>query len=75
MLNQKNHTLKDMIKQNRESADFALRYSLSKKKKVKDNDNDCNQCFKITNDITKNGRMYVIWKENVKCRVYTNLCC
>ena len=46
-----------------------------KKKKVKDNDNDCNQCFKITNDITKNGRMYVIWKENVKCRVYTNLCC
>ena len=35
MLNQKNHTLKDMIKQNRESADFALRYSLSKKKKLK----------------------------------------
>ena len=23
------------------------------KKKVKDNDNDCNQCFKITNDITQ----------------------
>ena len=45
------------------------------KKKVKDNDNDCNQCFKITNDITKTGRMYVIWKENVKYRVYTNLCC
>ena len=32
MLNQKNHTLKDMIKQNRESADFALKYSLLKKK-------------------------------------------
>ena len=31
MLNQKNHTLKDMIKQNRESADFALKYSLLKK--------------------------------------------
>ena len=25
------------------------------------------------NDITKTGRMYVIWKENVKYRVYTNL--
>ena len=43
------------------------------KKFFKDNDNDCNQCFKITSDITKTGRMYVIWKENVKYRVYTNL--
>ena len=25
------------------------------------------------NDITKTGRMYVIWKENVKYGVYTNL--
>ena len=74
MLNQKNHTLKDMIKQNRESADFPLKYSLLKKK-VKGNDNDCNQCLKIMKDITKTGRMYVIWKENVKYRVYTNLCC
>ena len=41
-------------------------------KKFKDNDNGCNQCFKITNDITKTGRIYVIWKENVKYRVYTN---
>ena len=50
------------------------KYLLSKKKKkIKDNDSDCNQCFKITNGITKTRRMYVIWKENVKYRVYTNL--
>ena len=42
------------------------------KKNFKDNDNDCNQCFKIRNDITKTGRMYVIWKENIKYGVYTN---
>ena len=61
-----------MIKQNLESAGFVVKYSLSKKF-FKDNDNDCNQCFKITNGITDTGRMHVIWKENVKYRVYTNL--
>ena len=39
----------------------------------KDNDNDCNQCFKIMNNITKTGRIYVISKGNIKYRVYTNL--
>ena len=43
------------------------------KKKLKNKDKDCNQCFKITNNITKTGRMYIIWKENVKYRVYINL--
>ena len=71
-MNQKNHTLRDMLKQNLESAGFVVKYSLSKKF-FKDNDNDCNQCFKITNGITDTGRMHVIWKENVKYRVYTNL--
>ena len=61
-----------MIKQILESASFAVKYSLSKTI-FKENDDDCNQCFKITNGITDTERMHVIWKENVKYRVYTNL--
>ena len=51
----------------------ALLSNIHYQKKFKDNYNDCNQFFKITNDITKAGRMYVIWKENVEYRVYTNV--
>ena len=43
------------------------------KKVFKDNDNDRNQYFKIMNNITKTGRMYVIWNGNIKYRVYTDL--
>ena len=51
----------------------ALLSNIHYQKKFKDNYNDCNQCFIITNDITKTGRMYVIWKENIEYRGYTNL--
>ena len=30
-------------------------------------------CFKILADIIESGKMFVIWVENVKFRVYTNL--
>ena len=51
----------------------ALQSGIHYQKKIKNKDKDCNQHFKITNNITKTGRMYIIWKENVKYRVYINL--
>ena len=35
--------------------------------------NTCHNCFIITSDIDKFGKMYVICKNNAKFRVFTNL--
>ena len=35
--------------------------------------NTCHNCFIITSDIDEFGKMHVIWKNNAKFRVFTNL--
>ena len=42
-------------------------------KNFKDDENNCNSCFKITSDIDKFGKMHVILKINAKYIVFTNL--
>ena len=42
-------------------------------KNFKQDEKTCNSCFKITTDIDKFGRMYVIWKDNWQYRNFTNL--
>ena len=42
-------------------------------KSFKEDEYTYNSCFKITSDIDKVGRMYVIWKDNSQYRVFTNL--
>ena len=41
--------------------------------RLKEDENTCNSCFKITSDIEKFSRMQLIWKDNSQCRVFTNL--
>ena len=42
-------------------------------KKFKNEKWVCDICFKIVDNIDKEGKMYVIWLNNSKYRVYTNL--
>ena len=39
----------------------------------KDDENTCHSYFIITSDIDEFGKMHVIWKNNAKFRVFTNL--
>ena len=41
--------------------------------RLKEDENTCNSCFKITSDIDKFDRMYVIWKDNSHYRIFANL--
>ena len=42
--------------------------------KLKEDENTCNSCFKITSDrLDRFGRMHIIWKDNLLYRVLTNL--
>ena len=41
-------------------------------KKFKNEKWFCDICFKIVDNIDKEGKMYVIWLNNSKYRVYTN---
>lgn len=33
-------------------------------KKLKENENTCGSCFKITSDIDKDGKMQIVWRNN-----------
>ena len=42
-------------------------------KNFKENENTCDSCFKITSHINKDGKMHIVWRNNQKFRVFTNL--
>ena len=47
--------------------------TFSYQKNFKNDEGVCDVCFKIVNDIEKFAKMHIIWVNNSKYRVYTNL--
>ena len=60
-----------MIKHFAGNAGFVVNLIIAKN--FKEDKYTCNSCFKITSDISKFGRMYVISKNNSQYRVFTDL--
>ena len=53
---------------------WSVSSSNQNKKKSKEDPDTCDMCFKLLqNEDRINPTIHLVWKENRKCRVYTNL--